>query len=101
MLSNSNSFAVSGGLPSLNVSFSEYASSIIARNSSLANTNDRQISSQRTLSESLQFKSDSIRGVNLDEELSDLIVFEQAFAAAARVISAIQEMIDKLEQAVS
>lgn len=101
MLSNSNSFAVSGGLPSLNVSFSEYASSIIARSSSLANTNDRQISSQRTLTESLQFKSDSIRGVNLDEELADLIVFEQAFSAAARVISVIQEMIDRLEQAVA
>tara|TARA_R110000772_G_scaffold191168_1_gene302059 strand:- start:50061 stop:52379 length:2319 start_codon:yes stop_codon:yes gene_type:complete len=101
MLSNSNSFAVSGGLPSLNVSFSEYASSIIARSSSLADTNDRQISSQRTLTESLQFKSDSIRGVNLDEELADLIVFEQAFSAAARVISVIQDMIDRLEQAVA
>ncbi|MEQ9555721.1 MAG: flagellar hook-associated protein FlgK [Rhodospirillales bacterium] len=101
MLSNSNSFAVSGGLPSLNVSFAEYASSIIARSSSLADTNDRQIDSQRTLTESLQFKSDSIRGVNLDEELADLIVFEQAFSAAARVISVIQEMIDRLEQAVA
>jgi len=101
MLSNSNSFAVSGGLPSLNVSFTEYASSIIARNSSLADTNDRKIDSQRTLTESLQFKSDSIRGVNLDEELADLIVFEQAFSAAARVISVIQEMIDRLEQAVA
>ncbi len=101
MLSNSNSFAVSGGLPSLNVSFTEYASSIIARSSSLADTNDRQISSQRTLTESLQFKSDSIRGVNLDEELADLIVFEQAFSAAARVISVIQDMIDRLEQAVA
>ncbi|MCF3630701.1 flagellar hook-associated protein FlgK [Thalassospiraceae bacterium LMO-SO8] len=101
MLSNSNSFAVSGGLPSLNVSFSEYASSIIARSSSLSDTNDRQIDSQRTLTESLQFKSDSIRGVNLDEELADLIVFEQAFSAAARVISVIQEMIDRLEQAVA
>jgi flagellar hook-associated protein 1 FlgK len=101
ILSNSNSFAVSGGLPALNVSFSEYASSIIARSSSLADTNDRQISSQRALTESLQFKSDSIRGVNLDEELADLIVFEQAFSAAARVISVIQEMIDRLEQAVA
>ncbi|HBT42816.1 MAG TPA: hypothetical protein DEB21_12575, partial [Rhodospirillaceae bacterium] len=44
---------------------------------------------------------DSIRGVNLDEELADLIVFEQAFSAAARVISVIQEMIDRLEQAVA
>ncbi|PIW30324.1 MAG: flagellar hook-associated protein FlgK [Rhodospirillales bacterium CG15_BIG_FIL_POST_REV_8_21_14_020_66_15] len=100
-LSNASSFSVAGGLPALNVSFSEYASSIIARNSSQADTNDRQIESRRTLTESLQFKSNSIRGVNLDEELADLIVFEQAFSAAARVISVIQEMIDRLEQAVA
>lgn len=101
ILSNPNSFSVSGGLPALNVGFTEYASSIIARNSSQADTNSRQIDSQRTLTQSLQFKSESIRGVNLDEELADLIVFEQAFSAAARVISVIQEMIDRLEQAVA
>jgi flagellar hook-associated protein 1 FlgK len=100
-LGNPSSFAVTGGLPALNVSFANYASSIISRNSTLADTNDRQIESQRTLTESLQFKSDSIRGVNLDEELADLIVFEQAYSAAARVISVIQEMIDRLEQAVA
>ena len=50
--------------------------------------------------ESLQFKSDSVRGVNLDEEMSDLLVYEQAFAAAARVISVIQNMIDALERAI-
>ena len=101
ILSNPNSFSVSGGLPAFNVSFSEYASSIIARNSSKSDSNSRQIDSQRTLTQCLQFKSDSIRGVNLDEELADLIVFEQAFSAAARVISVIQEMIDRLEQAVA
>tara|TARA_B100000965_G_scaffold376306_1_gene369458 strand:- start:1244 stop:3541 length:2298 start_codon:yes stop_codon:yes gene_type:complete len=101
VLSDTNSFSVAGGLPSLNVGFSEYAASILSRNASMADTNDRQIDSQKTLTDSLQFKSDSIRGVNLDEELADLIVFEQAFSAAARVISVIQEMIDRLEQAVA
>ena len=101
LLSSSNSFSVSGGLPSLNVSFAEYGSSIIARNSSLADMNDRQVTSQTSLTESLKFKSDSIRGVNLDEELSNLIVFEQAYSAAARVISVIQEMIQRLEEAVA
>ena len=101
VLSDPNSFSVSGGLPALNVGFTEYAASILSRNASLADTNSRQIDSQQTLTDSLQFKSDSIRGVNLDEELADLIIFEQAFSAAARVISVIQEMIDRLEQAVA
>ena len=100
-LSNTVSFATSGGLPNLTVSFTEYASSIVSRSSTLADTNSRAIDTQRNLTDSLIFKSDSIRGVNLDEELADLIVFEQAFSAAARVISVIQEMIDRLEQAVA
>jgi flagellar hook-associated protein 1 FlgK len=45
-------------------------------------------------------KSDNIKGVNLDEELAQLILFEQAFNAAARVIAVIQEMMDTLDRAV-
>jgi len=53
---------------------------------------------QTALTESLQIKSDTIRGVNLDEEMSNLILFEQAYSAAARVISTIQKMFDALER---
>ena len=50
--------------------------------------------------ESLRFKSDAVRGVNLDEEMGDLILYEQAYAASARVISVIKNMFEALEQAV-
>jgi flagellar hook-associated protein 1 len=50
--------------------------------------------------DSLKAKSDSVRGVNLDEEMSDLILFEQAYAAAARLIGVIQNMFEALERAV-
>ena len=98
--STTNAFNQAGGLSSIQNTFSQYAAGIIADNSSLANVNERNASTQRSLTEALQFKSDSIRGVNLDEEMADLIVFEQAFAAAARVISVIQDMMETLEQAV-
>jgi len=96
-----NAFDQAGGLASVSLKFSNYAAEILANNASLADVNDRTIESQRALTESLQFKSDSNRGVNLDEEMADLIVFEQAFAAAARVMSVIQNMIQALERAVS
>ena len=38
--------------------------------------------------------------VSVHEEMADLIVFEQAFAASARVISVVQKMIEDLERAV-
>ena len=99
-LTSTNAFDQAGGLASRNSTFAGYAAEVLATNASLASTNDRKLDSQKSLVESLQFKSDSVRGVNLDEEMSDLLVFEQAFAAAARVISVIQNMIDALERAI-
>jgi flagellar hook-associated protein 1 FlgK len=96
----SNVFSQAGGLPSIANTFSQYAAGIVADNASLASVNDRHIESKRSLKDALQFKSDSVRGVNIDEEMADLIVFEQAFAAAARVISVIQSMMETLEDAV-
>jgi len=100
-MTTKNTFDKAGGLPIVQNSFSEYAAGIISDAASLAGVNERQVESQRSLTEALQFKSDSVRGVNLDEEMADLIVFEQAFAAAARVISVIQSMMETLERAVA
>ena len=98
--SASNQFDTAGGLATAKTTFAEFASKIVSENARLAATNESSIDRQRSLTESLQFKSDSLRGVNLDEELSNLIIFEQAFAAAARVISVIQRMFETLERVI-
>ena len=98
--SASNQFDTAGGLATAKTTFAEFASKIVSENARLAATNESSIDRQRSLTESLQFKSDSVRGVNLDEELSNLIIFEQAFAAAARVISVIQRMFETLERVI-
>lgn len=95
-----NSFDTAGGLAKINRTFSDYAADIVAENAKLADINERDAGRQRALTDSLQFKSDTVRGVNLDEELSDLIIFEQAFVAAARVIAVIQRMLDALERVI-
>ena len=71
-----------------------------ARTASLTEENTTRRNFQQSLTDNLQTRSDNLRGVNLDEELSQLILYEQAFSAAARVIATIQEMFDALEQAV-
>lgn len=95
-----NQFDVAGGLSAVNHTFTERAASIVGTNASLAGTNESRINSQGALTDSLQFKSDSTRGVNLDEELANLIIFEQAFSASARVINVIQKMFDALDRAI-
>ena len=98
--SASNQFDTAGGLATAKTTFAEFATKIVSENARLAATNESSIDRQRSLTESLQFKSDSARGVNLDEELSNLIIFEQGFAAAARVISVIQRMFETLERVI-
>ena len=98
--SASNQFDTAGGLATAKTTFAEFAGKIVSENARLAASNESDIDRQRSLTESLQFKSDSVRGVNLDEELSNLIIFEQAFAAAARVISVIQRMFETLERVI-
>jgi len=95
-----NVFSKAGGLPGITNTFSQYAAGIVADNASLSHVNERNTESKRSLKDALQFKSDSLRGVNIDEEMADLIIYEQAFAAAARVISVIQNMMKILEDVI-
>lgn len=99
-MTTTNAFDTAGGLGNGSATFAAHAAAILSRNASLANTNKSDLNFQRSLTNSLQLKSDTIRGVNLDEELAALIVFEQAFSAAARILSTIQKMFDALERAV-
>ena len=71
---------------------------MVSENAQLANTNKTNGERQRSLTESLKLKSDSTRGVNLDEEMSNLIIFELAFNASARTLAVIQRMFETLEK---
>ena len=99
-LTSTTSFDVSGGLPTSSLTFAERAATIVSTNATLANTHERNESAQRSLTESLELQFESERGVNLDEEMSNLIVFEQAFASSARIITTIQRMFDALERVI-
>ncbi len=99
-MTNTNAFDTAGGLGSGSATFAAHAAAILSRNASLANTNKADLKFQQSLTDSLQLKSDTIRGVNLDEELAQLIMFQQAYSAAARILSTIQIMFDALERAI-
>lgn len=52
--------------------------------------------SQRLLVGHLEDARESAQGVSLDEEMAQLITFQTAYGAAARIISAVDEMMDTL-----
>jgi flagellar hook-associated protein 1 FlgK len=51
---------------------------------------------QSLVVEHLRQRRESISGVSLDEEATDMIRFQHAYEAAARVITAVDEMLDVL-----
>jgi len=70
-----------------------YSNLVFGVGSDIANGSAEQNASQLTLQQ-LQDQRGSISGVSLDEEASNMILYQQAYNAAARVVSAINEMMD-------
>ncbi|MCW2278821.1 flagellar hook-associated protein FlgK [Heliophilum fasciatum] len=58
--------------------------------------NTRMKDNQTTLTNTIKNQRNSISSVSLDEEMTNMIRFQQAFNAASRMVSAMDEMLDKL-----
>lgn len=98
-LSSTATFGAAGRLPATNAGLADYATLLISDASALAAESSSTSEFQQDLVDTLRQKSDSVRGVNLDEELSNLMLYEQSYSAAARVVQAIKEMFDVLDRA--
>lgn len=55
---------------------------------------ERMLDNQTLLTEQLINKREGISGVSLDEEMANMIKFQHAYAASARVINAMDEMLE-------
>jgi flagellar hook-associated protein 1 FlgK len=80
--------------PSLNNrTFSQnYAQTVASLGESLASVTT-EISDQTVVEKMLQRQRDSVSGVSLDEEMTDLIKFQKGFEASAHLITTIDEML--------
>ena len=56
----------------------------------------RMVQNQSQLVEHLSTWQESISGVSLDEEMTNLIRYQHAYSAAARAVTAIDEMLDTI-----
>lgn len=91
-------FATAGRLGAVETTLSGYATTLLGDTATLASRHAGQTSERQGLVDTLQGKSDGLRGVNLDEEMADLMLYEQAYSASARVFSVVQDMFDALER---
>lgn len=94
------SFAAAGGLPAASTSLSGYGANILANNATLAADSDEMTQFRGTVLAEVQNKLDSASGVNMDEEMANLILFQNAYAASARVITTLSEVMRMLTEIV-
>ena len=89
------SFSTASGKTSTQTLQDYYTSlvSTIGSDTSRANFN---LTYQQSLADDLKNRQDAIAGVNLDEEMSNLIKFQQSYSAAAKLITTANQMFDTL-----
>jgi flagellar hook-associated protein 1 FlgK len=57
---------------------------------------DRQAANSRTLADAVENRRQSVAGVSMDEEMSNLVRFQRGYQASARAMSTMDEMLDVL-----
>jgi flagellar hook-associated protein 1 FlgK len=76
--------------------FANYYSSMIARLGVDGQKAQTMSSNQELLVSHLQEKQDSVAGVSLDEEMANMIKFQNAYNAAARLMTTMNDLLDNL-----
>lgn len=89
-------FEAAGGLSSERTSLTDFAAGIVATAATKASVAESGYEFQSNLVTDLSTRIQNEAGVNLDEEMSDLIIFQRAYSASAKVISSVDEMFDAL-----
>jgi flagellar hook-associated protein 1 FlgK len=95
-MSSKTKMATSGQIYAGSYTFSEHGAATIGVVSTDASDSADRQSYQTTLGQALDKQYTSYSGVNLDEEVANMVSFQQAYSASAKVISTLQEMLDVL-----
>ncbi len=87
-----------GNLKSVSTTLSQYGATILSDIGTQANQSGQLSTDAKSLLGEINQRQSDASGVNLDEELSNMIVYQNAYAAAGRVIKAAQDIYDVLLQ---
>lgn len=96
--SNTQSFAKAGGLAAITASLGDYAADFyqdVATRSSAATAS--QTAQDDRLQEATS-RQTANSGVNLDEELTNMVTYQQAYSAGARMLTVVSQLYDTLLQ---
>ncbi|QQO07522.1 flagellar hook-associated protein FlgK [Breznakiella homolactica] len=76
--------------------FDDYFADAVARVGLMGEQSERALETQNLIMKQLKDMRQSISGVNIDEELSQMIKYQHGYAAAARFITTVNDMLDTI-----
>lgn len=90
------SFSSAGNLPTVNQTFGGYAGTIFANQGYRANLLNDQSEQKSDVLTNLNAQIGGVSGVNLDEEMAQLTIVQNAYNAAAQALKTSDQMFDQL-----
>ena len=96
VFTDSHVFAQAGDMAKTTTSIANYSSTFVGNVASLTATSQSSFEYQNALTEAISYKEAQVSGIDLDEELSQMIIFQQSYAACAQVFTASREILDIL-----
>ncbi len=89
-------FTKAGGLGEATVTLAQYSANLLANLGLRAALSENNMADNQALSEELNRKSSDVSGVNLDEELGNMVIYQNAYSASARLLNTAKEMFDTI-----
>ena len=98
VITSTRSFSAAGGIAAQTASLSDYASTFYQNVSTQSNNVTQNQTTQDDRLAEAQTRQSSDSGVNLDEELTALTTYQQAYSAGARILSVVDQLYTTLLQ---
>ena len=96
IFSENHQFGQAGSIAGTTTTLSNYASTFVGAIASEVSDSESALSYQQELNNSIATKEAETSGVDIDEELAQLIIFQKSYAACAQSFTAAKEMLDIL-----
>ena len=91
-------FSPAGGLGATTQTLSGYIGQVIGGIATNASTSSTGSVNAQALLDSYKQQSSAVSGVNLDTELANTVIYQNAYAASARIITVTNQLFDSLLQ---
>jgi flagellar hook-associated protein 1 FlgK len=98
VITSARSFAAAGGISAQTASLSDYAAAFYQSLSTQSNAVTQNQTTQDDRFQEAQTRMSANSGVNLDEELTNLTTYQQAYSAGARILTIVDELYNTLLQ---